>query len=52
MQAWDGNLVHLFSFDPPSWSISVEFFLYACFPLLAPLVTCCAASVRCSPPPW
>jgi peptidoglycan/LPS O-acetylase OafA/YrhL len=38
VQAWDGNLAHLFSFDPPSWSISVEFFLYACFPLLVPLV--------------
>jgi peptidoglycan/LPS O-acetylase OafA/YrhL len=38
VQAWDGNLTHLFSFDPPSWSISVEFFLYACFPVLVPLV--------------
>lgn len=38
VQAWDPNLAHAYSFDPPAWSISVEFFLYACFPLLIPLV--------------
>lgn len=37
IQAWDPNLDHAYSFDAPSWSISVEFFLYACFPLLIPL---------------
>jgi len=34
IQAWDPNIHHAYSFDPPSWSVSVEFFLYACFPLL------------------
>ena len=38
LQAWDPNVYHAFSFDPPSWSISVEFFLYACFPLLVLLL--------------
>lgn len=38
VQAWDPNLAHAYSFDPPSWSLSVEFFLYACFPLLVPLL--------------
>lgn len=38
LQAWDPNLDHAYAFDPPAWSISVEFFLYACFPLLVPLV--------------
>ena len=34
IQAWDPNIYHAYSFDAPSWSVSVEFFLYACFPLL------------------
>jgi peptidoglycan/LPS O-acetylase OafA/YrhL len=38
IQAWDPNLAHAYSFDGPSWSISVEFFLYACFPFLVPLL--------------
>lgn len=38
VQAWDPNLAHTYAFDPPAWSISVEFFLYACFPLLVPLI--------------
>jgi peptidoglycan/LPS O-acetylase OafA/YrhL len=38
IQAWDPDVNRAFSFDPPSWSISVEFFLYACFPLLVPLL--------------
>lgn len=38
IQAWDPNVTHAFSFDAPAWSVSVEFFLYACFPLLVPLV--------------
>jgi peptidoglycan/LPS O-acetylase OafA/YrhL len=38
IQAWDPNLAHAYSFDAPAWSISVEFFLYACFPLLVPLL--------------
>jgi peptidoglycan/LPS O-acetylase OafA/YrhL len=38
IQAWDPNVLHAFSFDAPAWSVSVEFFLYACFPLLVPLI--------------
>lgn len=38
IQAWDPSLDHAYAFDPPAWSISVEFFLYACFPLLVPLM--------------
>ncbi len=38
IQAWNPDLAIAYSFDPPSWSIGVEFFLYACFPLLIPLV--------------
>ena len=38
IQAWDPNLEHAYAFDPPAWSISVEFFLYACFPLVVPLI--------------
>lgn len=38
IQAWDPNVAHAYSFDGPAWSISVEFFLYACFPLLVPLL--------------
>jgi peptidoglycan/LPS O-acetylase OafA/YrhL len=34
LQAWDPNLDHAYAFDPPAWSISVEFFLYACFAVL------------------
>lgn len=38
VQAWDPNVLRAFDFNGPGWSISVEFFLYACFPLLIPLV--------------
>lgn len=38
IQAWSPDLTTAYSFDPPSWSICVEFFLYACFPLLVPLL--------------
>jgi peptidoglycan/LPS O-acetylase OafA/YrhL len=38
IQPWDPDLADAYSFDPPSWSIGVEFFLYACFPLLIPLL--------------
>lgn len=38
LQAWDPDLSHTYAFDPPAWSLSVEFFLYACFPLLVPLI--------------
>jgi peptidoglycan/LPS O-acetylase OafA/YrhL len=38
IQAWSPNVLQAFSFDGPAWSLSVEFFLYACFPLLVPLI--------------
>lgn len=38
IQAWDPNVFHAYAFDGPAWSIGVEFFLYACFPLLVPLL--------------
>jgi peptidoglycan/LPS O-acetylase OafA/YrhL len=38
IQAWSPNVFQAFSFDGPAWSLSVEFFLYACFPLLVPLI--------------
>jgi peptidoglycan/LPS O-acetylase OafA/YrhL len=38
IQAWSPDLFRAFSFDAPAWSLSVEFFLYACFPLLVPLI--------------
>ncbi len=34
LQAWDASLSQAFTFNSPGWSISVELFLYACFPLL------------------
>ncbi|HEU4580363.1 MAG TPA: acyltransferase [Polyangiaceae bacterium] len=41
LQAWSPSLKDAFGFNSPGWSISVEFFLYACFPplvlLLAPI---------------
>jgi peptidoglycan/LPS O-acetylase OafA/YrhL len=38
LQAWDASDAHAYAFNGPGWSIGVEFFLYACFPLLVPLV--------------
>jgi peptidoglycan/LPS O-acetylase OafA/YrhL len=38
IQAWSPDVFQAFSFDGPAWSLSVEFFLYACFPLLVPLI--------------
>lgn len=37
IQTWSPDIARAYSFDAPSWSVSVEFFLYACFPLLIPL---------------
>ncbi|MHB2000817.1 MAG: acyltransferase family protein [Solirubrobacteraceae bacterium] len=34
IQTWSSNLSIAYSFDAPSWSIGVEVFLYACFPLI------------------
>ncbi|HKO94378.1 MAG TPA: acyltransferase [Polyangiaceae bacterium] len=38
LQAWTGKLKNCYTFNAVGWSISVEFFLYACFPLLVPLL--------------
>lgn len=38
IQAWWPDLAVAYSFDAPAWSLSVEFFLYACFPFLIPLL--------------
>ncbi len=34
IQAWSGSLAEAYGFNGPAWSVSVEFFLYACFPVL------------------
>jgi peptidoglycan/LPS O-acetylase OafA/YrhL len=34
IQAWSPSVYQAYSFDAPSWSVSVEVFLYACFPFL------------------
>jgi peptidoglycan/LPS O-acetylase OafA/YrhL len=34
LQAWSPDLLNTFAFNSPAWSIGVELFLYACFPLL------------------
>jgi peptidoglycan/LPS O-acetylase OafA/YrhL len=34
LQAWDPHVTQAYNFNGPAWSISVEFFLYACFPIL------------------
>jgi peptidoglycan/LPS O-acetylase OafA/YrhL len=34
LQPWSGNVYTAFKFNGPGWSIGVEFFLYACFPVL------------------
>jgi peptidoglycan/LPS O-acetylase OafA/YrhL len=39
LQAWSGNLSTAFGYNAPGWSLSVEIFLYACFPfILIPLL--------------
>ena len=38
IQAWDPSTTVAFSYNGPGWSIGVELLLYACFPLLVPLV--------------
>ena len=39
LQAWSGRPQVAYGFNGPGWSIGVEFFLYACFPLLIFLVS-------------
>jgi peptidoglycan/LPS O-acetylase OafA/YrhL len=34
IQAWNSNVYNADRFNGPAWSVSVEVFLYACFPLL------------------
>jgi peptidoglycan/LPS O-acetylase OafA/YrhL len=34
LQAWDPSIFQAFAYNRPGWSIGVEFFLYACFPLV------------------
>jgi peptidoglycan/LPS O-acetylase OafA/YrhL len=34
LQAWAPHLSTAYAFNGPAWSVSVEFFLYACFPLV------------------
>ena len=34
LQSWSGNLAVAYGFNAPAWSIGVELFLYALFPLL------------------
>lgn len=34
LQAWSGNSQHAFAYNGPGWSVSVELFLYACFPIV------------------
>jgi peptidoglycan/LPS O-acetylase OafA/YrhL len=38
LQAWSPSLDIAFGFNGPAWSLSVELFLYACFPLLVLLL--------------
>jgi peptidoglycan/LPS O-acetylase OafA/YrhL len=38
IQAWSGSVFEAFKFNGPAWSVSVEVFLYACFPLLVPVL--------------
>ena len=38
VQTWSDSVYVAYSFNPPGWSIGVEFFLYACFPLLVYLL--------------
>jgi peptidoglycan/LPS O-acetylase OafA/YrhL len=34
VQTWSGDVRNAFGYNAPGWSIGVELFLYACFPLL------------------
>jgi peptidoglycan/LPS O-acetylase OafA/YrhL len=36
IQAWSPSVVSAYSFNGPAWSVSVEFFLYACVPFIFP----------------
>lgn len=34
LQAWSSSVYQAYNFNGPAWSVSVEIFLYSCFPLL------------------
>lgn len=38
IQTWNSHLGIAYEFDGPSWSVGVEFFFYACFPILVLLM--------------
>jgi len=38
IQAWDPDLKRAFAYNGVAWSVSVEAFLYACLPLMIPLI--------------
>ena len=38
LQVWADSDADAYAFNGPGWSIGVEFFLYACFPLLIPVI--------------
>jgi peptidoglycan/LPS O-acetylase OafA/YrhL len=46
LQAWSGNLSEVYTYNRPAWSVGVEFFLYACFPLLVPLLVPATRTAR------
>jgi peptidoglycan/LPS O-acetylase OafA/YrhL len=46
LQAWDPRLDVAYGYNGPGWSISVEFFLYAMFPLLVPFMARADRGVR------
>ncbi|MFC0507716.1 acyltransferase family protein [Micromonospora costi] len=46
VQSWYPSLSLTYGINPPAWSIGVEFFLYACFPLLALALRPIAGNVR------
>lgn len=46
LQAWSPQEADAFAFNTPAWSVSVEFFLYACFPLLIALLLPCVRTYR------
>lgn len=38
-QAWDPDVTRAFSYNRPGWSVGVEFFLYACFPVVIAILS-------------
>lgn len=38
LQAWSSDFAIAYGFNQPAWSVSVELFLYACFPILIVLL--------------